>query len=431
MFCPKCGARLADGTKFCPKCGCQISSKAKGQTPRERVAHAAETPQASQQAAVPKKGHALPVVIGIVAVAAVAVVVAFVLGVPGRLTSGSAGGSDVSASGGAGGAASSASGSSIDLSAGEADDVPMNDAQRALAITDGYGVAVDEDSLFYVTSAGVVMRVSLDGGEPYAIFTIQGDPIAMSYKLSKVGDRLVYMTGVFGDGDPDSTDPTGVQVRSVKEDGSDDKLILELGGFDGEGAALYGYGVSDDRLYVAYMQEGSEEGSLELKVTSVDPEGSDSKDEADVEFSTGADNRDPYRARYYVGDFYLAGLEDGHPCIWRLDVDQSKLTKIYEGEEEDPDGFAGPYLANGRLYFYTRDSEGEITWMTVNADGSDAREADSSELAPLGTYRDDWQTIDDDIVGNVSGGRKVFCDAIDIYIADADGSNREDLAEFT
>lgn len=67
MFCPKCGAECADGTKFCPSCGAPIPS------PTAQPSAAAPAASTQPQVTTQKRRPILPIAIGVGAIAVVAV----------------------------------------------------------------------------------------------------------------------------------------------------------------------------------------------------------------------------------------------------------------------------------------------------------------------------------------------------------------------
>ena len=84
MFCPKCGQELPDGSKFCPGCGSPLTPKVESQT---KATQAAVAPSAVNASIAGAKKSRKPLIIGgiaVVAVAAIVVAVLFATGVLGR-----------------------------------------------------------------------------------------------------------------------------------------------------------------------------------------------------------------------------------------------------------------------------------------------------------------------------------------------------------
>lgn len=97
MFCPKCGQELPDGSKFCPWCGAASTSVANGFQPKaadpapvQTPAPAAPSAPAPDYAAAPgaPKRSKKPLILGGIAVVAVAVIAAVVVFATGLLSGG-------------------------------------------------------------------------------------------------------------------------------------------------------------------------------------------------------------------------------------------------------------------------------------------------------------------------------------------------------
>ena len=76
MFCPKCGQELPDGSKFCAACGAQLTPNAGNQA---QPAGSAASPSTSYAPVAGAKKSHTPLIIGGIAVVAVAAVMGVVL----------------------------------------------------------------------------------------------------------------------------------------------------------------------------------------------------------------------------------------------------------------------------------------------------------------------------------------------------------------
>lgn len=316
MFCPKCGEKNPDGARFCARCGAAI---------------AAAGPVSGPVPAPPRRRSRVPLVAAC-AVAAVAVVVAAALVLPGLLGGGRA--------------------------------AQERQASNA-ALSYGRGVVSSGDyDYLYSTSVGGICRVKRDGSAVELIRPIDSSTYWVP-ALAVDGDTVFFVLDDFTDGGGAS------ELRSVRADGSEEKLVTTSSAFGGGSQTISQLCVYDHKVYVTSTVNGS------TQVYTMGADGSGLK----MIF-----NQSNASSPIVLSDavYYITNL-GGSYTLMAWDPGTNQVRTIYSGTGASAGALC---MAGGRLVYTEYPSSGNMSVVSISTDGQDRRVL--------------WANMSDDAYGHVA-----------------------------